>query len=144
MKKIEAFWDTNALVPLCIEQGKSRLARLALRQRSIAVWWSTPVEMVSALARLLRQKDIDQRDFGFALMRMSSLRRSWIEILPNERVRESAEDLLRRHPLRAADAMQLAAALVWSRGYPQKRLFISADGALAESAALEGFRAERI
>ena len=144
MKRIEAFWDTSALVPLCVEQGKSRVARVALRKKSIAAWWITPVEMVSALARLLRQEDIDQRDFGLALTRLASLRKSWIEILPTERVRDLAQDLLRRHPLRAADATQLAAALVWSRGYPQNRTFVCADGALTESAVLEGFEVETI
>ena len=38
--------------------------------------------------------------------------RRWTEVPPIERVRDQASRLLRVHPLRAADALQLAAALV--------------------------------
>ena len=40
------------------------------------------------------------------------------EVLPAEAVREQAARLLRLHPLRAADALQLAAALVWADSPP--------------------------
>jgi predicted nucleic acid-binding protein len=142
VKKIDAFWDTSALVLLCIQQGKSRLTQIALRNKSITVWWNTPVEMMSAFCRLLRQDEIGQRDFEAALARLASLKASWIEILPTERVRELAEGLLQTYPLRAADALQLAAALTWTRKQPRKRTFICCDNRLAESALKEGFQAE--
>jgi hypothetical protein len=49
-----AFWDSSALVPLCVHQQSSAAARQLLRQYSIVVWWSTSVEIRSAFERLLR------------------------------------------------------------------------------------------
>jgi predicted nucleic acid-binding protein len=49
-----AFWDTSALVPLCVQQQPSAAVRQMLQRYQIAVWWATPVEMRSAFERLLR------------------------------------------------------------------------------------------
>lgn len=46
-----------------------------------------------------------------ALSLLTALAAIWTEIQPAERVRNGARRLLRVHPLRAANAMQLAAAL---------------------------------
>ena len=62
-----------------------------------------------------------------------------MKVLPGERLREVAERMLRVHPLRAADALQLAAALVWSRDRPDGRVFVSCDERLRDAAGREGF-----
>lgn len=144
MKKVDAFWDASALVPLCVAQGTSTLARTASITKSIAAWWGSPVEMTSAFARLLRNGEIDQRGFRLALARLTELRRRWIEVQPTAVLRELAEMALQRHPLRAGDAMQLAAALVWSKQLPRKRLFVCFDGCLAEAAGKEGFSVQTV
>jgi predicted nucleic acid-binding protein len=46
--------------------------------------------------------------------------------------------------LRAADALQLAAALEWSQDVPQGRVFLTADQKLREAALMAGFEGERI
>jgi predicted nucleic acid-binding protein len=104
----------------------------------------TPIEMVGAFARLFRSEGISRADLDQALTRLVALRNRWIEVLPGEQVRELAQLLIQRHPLRAADAAQLAAAVVWSRGRPRNRLFISLDGRLAEAASIEGFEVEAL
>ena len=142
MKKIDAFWDSSALVPLCVAQGASAIAKSALKHKSLAVWWGTPVEMTSAFARLLRDGDISQKDFEMALRRLAELRRKWIEVQPTEALRVVAETLLQQHSLRAADALQLAAALVWAKQRPQKRAFVCLDGRLADAAHKESFSVE--
>ncbi len=142
MKKIEAFWDSSALVPLCVDQGASTLAKSAMKVKSLAVWWVTPVEMTSAFTRLLRSGEIRPEDFQVALARLTELRRRWIEVQPTEAVRVLAESLVGRHSLRAADALQLAAALVWSNGRPRGHAFVCFDGRLAEAAGREGFSLE--
>lgn len=144
VKKIDAFWDSSALVPLCVDQGASALAKAALKNKSLAVWWGTPVEMTSAFTRLLRGGEISPEDFRTALARLGQLRRRWIEVQPTEAVRDLAEKLLQRHSLRAADALQLAAALIWSRQNPQKRVFVCFDGRLAEGAKGENFTVETV
>jgi hypothetical protein len=144
VKKIDALWDSSAMVPLCVGQGTSAFARAAMQNRSISVWWGTSVEMTSAFARLLRSGEITQRSFRMAEARLAELRRMWIEVQPTEPVRDLAEGLVQRHPLRAADAMQLAAALIWSKRQPQGRAFVCFDGRLAEAAGKEGFSFEAI
>jgi hypothetical protein len=57
-----------------------------------------------------------------------------------ERLRDRSERLLGVHSLRAADAFQLAAALVWSRGQTPAHAIVSLDERLRLAAAREGFR----
>ena len=140
--KIESFWDASALVPLCARQSASVAAREALKGRAIAAWWATPVEIVGALCRLLRFGDLSQKQWEQAVRRLGDLRRWWTEIMPDDRVRELAGALLQQHPLRAADALQLAAALVWAEERPQTRHFVCLDRRLAEAATKEGFAVE--
>jgi predicted nucleic acid-binding protein len=61
------------------------------------------------------------------------------EILPSANVREIAFEQLKRFPLRAADALQLAAALVWCGERPRGRWFVCADRRLAAVAVEAGF-----
>jgi predicted nucleic acid-binding protein len=63
----------------------------------------------------------------------------WTEIQPGEVLRERALRLLASHNLRAADALQLAAALVWAEERPAGRRFICLDAHLREAARLDGF-----
>ena len=69
-----------------------------------------------------------------------SLSKVWSEVLPSEAVRERGERLLSVHPLRAADAFQLAAALVWSRGATTAHALVSFNERLREAAGREGFQ----
>ena len=100
--------------------------------------------MASAFARLLRSGDLGERSFRMAVSRLTELRGMWIEVQPTEPVRDLAEALVQRHALRAADAIQLSAALVWSNRQPRNRAFICFDGRLAEAAGKEGFSVEAI
>jgi len=140
VKKIDSFWDSSGLVPLCANQSSSLLARTALKSKSVTVWWGTPVEMTAALCRLLRDGHLSRRQFESALNRLEALRQGWVEVAPVPRVRELAETLLERHALRAADALQLAAALVWSGELPRQRQLVCFDRRLAEAAGKEGFQ----
>ena len=144
MRKIDSFWDSSALVPLCVEQRPSAVARAAIQSRSITIWWSTPVEITSAFARLLRNGEISRSDFEKAVNRLQALEGRWAEVLPTARLRELARTLIQKHPLRAADGLQLAAALVWCRERPAKRPLVCLDGPLAEAARSEGFQVEAL
>lgn len=57
----------------------------------------------------------------------------------NPEVRNQAIRLLGLHPLRAADALQLAAALVWADRRPRGHPFVCLDAGLREAAHAEGF-----
>lgn len=47
------FWDSSAVVPLLVAEDLSApLQDLYAQDGSAVVWWATPVECVSAVARL--------------------------------------------------------------------------------------------
>ena len=144
-RPMTAFWDTSALVPLCCFQPQSAQARQAARTYSRqVVWWGTVIEAVSSLNRLTREGTLKPKESSQAFARLDYLRGRWNEVEPTEEVRDRAERLLRIHKLRAADALQLAAALVWCVDYPQGRALIAADGILSDAAGAEGFIVIRI
>jgi hypothetical protein len=78
-----------------------------------------------------------------AIRRLESLAQMWNEIVPEIDLRELAGDLLDQYPLRAADSLQLAAALVWCSRRPAGRVFICSDLRLGEAAELAGFTVVR-
>lgn len=135
-----AFWDTSALVPLCVRQQPSPAVRRLLKQYQIVVWWATSVEMRSAFERLLRMGQLTTSEYAAAGLRLNRLRRGWRELQPSEFLRSQAEAFLASYPLKAADSLQLAAAWVWSAGAPRNCIFISADTQLLDAARPLGFQ----
>ena len=134
------FWDTSALVPLLLHEPLSTDARTWFEaDRGITVWWSTPIECVSALARAERDGRLRPAEVSDALAALRLLRSGWSEVDATSRLRDTAERLLRTHPLRASDAFQLAAAILAADGTPATLSFVTLDARLAEAAEREGF-----
>lgn len=133
------FWDSSALVPLLLEEPDSERRRTLLRaDPGVAVWWGTPVECESAIQRRTREGSLSPAEARLARERLEELARSWQEVAPLDAVRTLARRLLRTHPMRAADALQLAAALALQQaGLPQLS-FASADDRLNAAAEAEG------
>ncbi|MBX3706152.1 MAG: type II toxin-antitoxin system VapC family toxin [Pseudomonadales bacterium] len=133
------FWDSSALVPLLAPQSSTQAAEALLRtDHLMLVWWGTSVECTSALARLERERALAPSDVAMAQVRLRALAETWHEVLPHVRIRATAERLLRVHPLRAADALQLAAALEVTGPLRGLTAFVCFDQRLAEAAAREG------
>jgi predicted nucleic acid-binding protein len=139
MRKTTAFWDSSALVPLCVHEATSRRAQAQLKKFMPVVWWGSLVELHSAIARLYRLGDLKDVEKQGALSRLDLLSRGWREILPGDHVRDLARRLLETHELRAADSLQLAAALTWCQQRPAKRDFVCADQRLSKAAMAAGF-----
>jgi hypothetical protein len=135
------FWDASAIVPLLVQE-RQRDAMLAILEQDpvMLVWWSTPVEFTSAIARRERDGSMVASEAAKALDRLRILKDQWQEVLPSTALRNIAERLLRVHPLRAADSLQLAAAVVAAEREPATLDLVSLDGRLNEVAAREGFR----
>lgn len=134
------FWDSSAVVPLLLDEADAEAARNALRDDpDMVVWWGTPVEVLSALARVERSRAVPSADVDLARRALEDLGDRWNEVLPSEEVRERAGAGLLRHAIRAGDALQLGAALTWARGRPRAHRFLSLDERLAEAARREGF-----
>jgi len=134
------FWDTSAIIPLLLEQPSTAVVgKLLSADRDIVVWWGTAVECVSATARLRREERLTVAEEGRVLDLLETLRSSWMEMLASEELRDGAVRLLRVHPLKAADALHLAAARVWA-GPGRGAEIVTFDERLALAARLEGFR----
>jgi uncharacterized protein len=134
------FWDASAIVPLLIaEAATRRLQALAAGDPDILVWWGSQVECVSALARLERDGAVDPPAAVLAFDRLKQLAPGWHEVDPSDIVREVAARFLRVHPLRAADALQLAAAFIAAEQRPASLEMITLDERLASAAQKEGF-----
>jgi len=136
-----AFWDASALVRLCLRRQATPTVVVLGRQYSVVTWWATPVEIQSAFARLLRMGQLTSQERVGGQVRLEELRTDWREVEPREQLRQRAESLVDRFNLRAADALQLAAALTWSTGHPRNRPFLSGDKQLLDAARQLGFHA---
>lgn len=135
------FWDSSAVAPLLVAEGATAVVQDLLRaDPAMLVWWSTTTECVSAIARLEREGDLAGADVETALSRLDEIGRGWSEILPSEPVRSTARRLLRVHALRAADALQLSAALLAAEGRPETLALVTLDDRLRDAARREGFR----
>lgn len=139
MSKQPAFWDSSALVPLCVHETTSRQAHTQLRKFLPVVRWGSLLDVHSAIARLHRLGQLTDAEEQNALSQLDLLNRGWREILPGDHVRELATRLLDAHDLRAADSLQLAAALTWCQQRPAKRNFLCADQRLSRVAIAAGF-----
>ena len=134
------FWDSSSILPLVVEERTSDLAtRYYEANPELVVWWGASVECASALARLERDGALETRDLTQALQQLQALQSAWNEVQPLDSVRIAAQRLLRLHPLRAADALQLGAALVAADHRPQAWEFVCLDARLAAAAEREGF-----
>ena len=135
------FLDSSAVVALLISQpGGDAVAKLLESDPAVIVWWGTRVECVSAIHRLQREKVLDEDQTAHSLTALNDLWDHWMEVLPSSEVRVRALELVGRHPLKAADAFQLAAASVVLRHEDPAGAFVCFDRQLAAAARVEGLR----
>lgn len=137
------FWDSSAIVPLLISEETSS-SRLKLQEidPSIVTWWSTHVECESALSRIERRDGAALEAVWDSRDRLTEYSRSWRVIMPSAAICRRAFGLLRSHPLRAADALQLAAALHVNATGQILDGFVCNDRRLAAAAQREGMRVD--
>jgi predicted nucleic acid-binding protein len=133
-------WDTSALLSLLLAQrATDALKEILSADPVVVLWWGTKVEAVSALSRLTRGDQLEEREASRVLREIEALTAAAFEVQPTEEVRDAACRLLRVHELRAADALQLAAALVWTQQSPAGAGFVCLDRRLRQAADREGF-----
>jgi predicted nucleic acid-binding protein len=133
------FWDASALVPLVlVEPFTRRMAALLRDDPAVIVWWDTVLECEAALRRRERDGSVRPGDASAARARLSRFREEWTEVQPSGELRTSALRLLAVHPLRSADALQLAAALQASGPDRSTLPLVCLDRRLSEAALREG------
>ena len=109
------FWDSSAIMALCLKEPASEVVKnLAKTDEDLVVSWTTRVESISAMACRRREGVLPIHAERQARAALTALAGEWSEIQPTEFVRNRVERLLMVHSLRAADALQLAAALLWT------------------------------
>jgi predicted nucleic acid-binding protein len=99
----------------------------------------TRVEVLSAIARKKREQPELVALWSRAIRDVNEMAARWTEISDAVATRFHAERIVMDHPLRAADALQLGAALVAADGDPQSLELVTLDRRLAEAARREGF-----
>jgi uncharacterized protein len=135
------FWDTSALVPLIVQQTRSSEAiAWVAEDAGIVAWTLTQTEVLSAIRRLTREGGLTARAATEAeRVTLDLMIRSQV-VADIEPVKARAARLLRTHPLRAGDALQLAAALAWANDRPDRQILHTFDVRLGQAAEREGFR----
>jgi predicted nucleic acid-binding protein len=134
------FWDTSAILPLVSREPFSDgMRRLLEEDVGMVVWWATRVECVSAISRRAREGLLGTEGEAAARGLLDDLSESWTEAQPTARLRGLAEQSLTAHPLRAADALQLAAALIWCGYQTRGCSFVCLDERLRTAASRSGF-----
>lgn len=134
------YWDSSALVPLLVRQeAAGRMMRLLADEGALTVWWGTRGECDSAIVRLERDGFLPAQGAQQAFGRLDDLAAQWHEVQPVDILRETARRILRLHNLRAAGALQLAAALLAAEQRAWTSEFVCLNERLALAAAREGF-----
>lgn len=135
------YWDASALVPLVVRETHTALVRRwAARNSEIVTWAWTRVELASAVERRAREGLLTAAQRREALARFAQLAETWDEVTDLLAVRSRAQQLLARHPIRAADSAHLAAALLVAESDPASIEFVCLDERLSLAAEREGLR----
>lgn len=138
------FWDSSAIVPLLVRQKSSPLTEVWVTEDAdMTVWTLTSVEVLSAFRRLVREQGVEEERAVVAERRLDELVRTCHVVVDVPAVKRLASRLLRFHPLRAFDALQLGAALLWAEGHPEGRTLHTLDARLGSAAEREGFLVPR-
>ncbi|HET9488568.1 MAG TPA: type II toxin-antitoxin system VapC family toxin [Methylomirabilota bacterium] len=133
------FWDTSALVPLVVvERQTPRVRRWMAEDDDVVVWTLARVELLSALARRRREAGAAPAALVAARRAILEVWERWSEVSALDLVRRQAERIVESHPLRAADALQIGAALVAAGDDPESLTFVTLDANQAEAAGREG------
>lgn len=128
------------MVPLLVGEATSDVLNALLREDGdVAVWWGTWTECAVAISRLKREGSWDEEFEEETRAALDNLAENWFEIEPENDLRLLAMLVPKNHPLKAADALQLAAALRWCEGDPEGAGFVCLDDRLSRAASDEGF-----
>src|SRR4030095_882500 len=116
-------------------------ARAAVWGGGFVSWSGSAVEIASAIERRTREGSLSNGEHAAARAALGELAAAWTEISAPGPVRDRAMRLVATHALRAADAMQLGAALVAVGDRPAGHAFVCTDPRLPAAAVPQGCHA---
>ncbi|MCC5844532.1 MAG: type II toxin-antitoxin system VapC family toxin [Verrucomicrobia bacterium] len=134
------YWDSSALVTLFVEQAVSlKYRKIHARNPQVVTAWHAVPECASAFCRLRREGFLTETQLSEVLIRLQSQSAHWLILASGTRLEQVTLRVLRLHPLRAMDAIHLAAACLIRGETVSTMNFLSEDNRLLEAAAKEGF-----
>jgi predicted nucleic acid-binding protein len=134
------FWDASALVPTFLDEISTQQVRSwQASDPGVTIWMMTVVEVMSAIARKQRERPDLAELCKQAIFGVRDAAVTWVQVEDAAAARYHAERIIMNYPLRAADALQLGAALVAADGDPQSLELVTLDRRLADAARREGF-----
>jgi predicted nucleic acid-binding protein len=132
-----AYFDTSALIKRYVrERGSTRVVSL-LRRHDLLSSAITPVEVMSALSRRRRDRELSEEDFAATLSRVQSERMRWELVEVAGTVLNRAEEIIKGTvPMRALDALHVASLTTFQAAAGIRIPFVTADGRQRDAATL--------
>lgn len=136
------YFDASALVKRYVrEDGTTKVRRLLGSNVPVTSRLSA-VEIASALARRAREGAFSEADRDDAIAALEADLASILVVELTNEIAVRAQTLVRRYPLRAGDAVQLASCLYVQDELGEKTSFIGFDDRLTDAARSEGLSVE--
>lgn len=132
------FLDASALVKRYIEEEGSEVVAEATAGQPVAISRLSATEVASAICRRCREGDMGVEQREAALLTLDAERSSFHVVEFTEEITTRAAALLRRHPLRASDSVQLASCLLLADELGTPARLVAFDDRLADAAQAEG------
>jgi predicted nucleic acid-binding protein len=132
------YFDASALVKRYVEEDHSETVRKLLSSGMVATSRLSEVEMVSALARRCREGAFPESERDRILQQIPHDFETFYVIEIVREVTKLTYSLLRKHRLRAGDALQLASCLYLSENLDHAIPIIGFDSRLTDAASVEG------
>ena len=132
------YFDASALVKRYVRENGSTAVRRLLSSDTPVMSRLSEVEVASALVRLAREGAVSAVECNRALVTFAADVEAVTVVELTREVAAGATELLKRHQLRAGDAIQLASCLFLQRQVGEAVPFVAFDKRLTGAARLEG------
>ena len=132
------YFDASALVKRYVREANSTSIRRLLKLGPVATSRLSEVEVASALGRRVREGAFTSEERDRAMTSLEEDLTVFIVVEVTPRITARSRELLRQHPLRAGDAVQLASCLYLQQELAEGVPFVAFDDKLAEAARHEG------
>ena len=137
---MKLFLDSSAFAKRFVEESGSRqVETLCAQTDELGLCVLCVPEIISALNRRRREKDLTPQDYSRAKQRLSQDVRDAAIVQLTPDVIQSGIALLESHPLRTLDALHIACAMAW-----QADLFASSDHRQLAAAKKAGLKTAQV
>ena len=137
---LNVFFDSSALAKRYIEEkGSDQVQAILISASALGISIICVPEIVAALCRRRRERKFSAEEYRYARASLLSDIDDATVIGITEEVVAQAIAMLEQFPLRAADALHVACAAVWSTD-----LFVSADDRQCRAARVHGLQVKAI